>query len=516
MSRNSFVAVFLSLLVISSAVAPSLVSADHEKPDCREVEEGLWSGGISMVAAFWSGDIYSWGPDGEPLATCIGQKLKVFHSDYSLNESQDTKETKIDIHANARLTHDKSVNFQDTFSNYAKGSRNIAWVKAKNATIQELNSGGSESSAKTRAKAAIQDYYSLKQMQLINQWNSTVLSMKYHQQVVDNDTNIDRHYVNFTQSGIDSSSWEIRFLGVQTKSVTLVNGSTRDVLAVNWKNWHSTGECTRVTHVNSSPTCEASGTSYGWHKTDVKPPDSNYDTILYASVGNFTSRFRELHTQSNQMTANSDQFVSDTYAQYNEGDLNSSDLVDPYVMAQDFATQYNSSGYYVYYMAEMALIGHSVTGFENHSVMNVSVNVTWTDSNGNVQNEWREYQGLVGSTSPQLDKLNTSQQYDAPNQPGSFYLITTDGERIQIEDEFNITTAYDRNGNELQNVTFRAYNYQTSNSSELESDIQALLDLREQVNSAEPGGASSSGVTPAMAGGIAVVLVAVAYLARDN
>lgn len=434
-----------------------------------------------------------------------------------LNET-DTIEHKTNVHANTRIVQTKNEETFAVVDNYNNDSRNIAWVKAKKAIIEELNTGGTESSAKTRAKEAIRDYYAQKQLNLIEQWNSTVNAYQYNEGI-DQDAITDTDFVHLNYTHSESGS-HVQFKVIDKftneTTVQLVNNTDAPIrsIGVEWvgtkvdnPNYHETVHYHLADYTTTDYDMEGSTiNSAELHSLVTEAPTTDYDTVRWGDPGEFNERWTAFVTQKDQMVANVDPFVNSTYSEYMADQINTSDIQDPYTLASEYTSEYNDTGYYAYAVANNALLGVDTPTLESTSLMNVSVNGV-------------NYNGMVmGNLSDYNDTLSVGQTYSFPSAM-TIQLATTNGDIIDLSGhDVTLNRVENKDGETVQNVTYRTYNYQTADSSQLQEQLNQLNELQAEIEDLEQQlmAQGSSGGFPDLGSmgpaGLGVVLIGAAVL----
>ena len=480
-SRSTLrVASLVSILLVATLAAPISFTPPGAEDSVQTVgtaEAGLVKDTIVSVASSFFISSTSW-------------PTNIDESDYEkLNESDNT-EAKLDIHANARIVHTKN---QETFTvvdNYLEDSRNIAWIKAKTAIIEELNSGGTESSAITRAKTAIRDYYSTKQVNLIRQWNSTMTSAHYMRNKAK--SVFGDNYVQFNATG-ELTSWRSSdkhgegpyYQGKSNSTVTLINGDTVGIKGLKYEvgfytsgNLADEGTTWNTGHTDFTGNVVKASNEDGKyeaivHAVEVPPPTSDHDRVDLVRLNEFKQRWDAIKSQKDQMISNVDPFVNSVYTSIVEGQINVSDLHDPYTLGSEFTSQYNQTGWYGYAIGNLGLLGVQVPDLNRTSLMNVSVNGHY-------------YNGMVtGNFSQWNNSLQINQTYQLPAD-GTFNLITEGGEIMDITGAtLEINSAQSKAGDPLEVVQYRDYNYQTTNVTQLEEQLAQINELQEEIEQLE-------------------------------
>ncbi len=212
----------------------------------------------------------------------------------------------------------------------------------------------------------------------------------------------------------------------------------------------------------------------------------------------YESLLSNLTSQHTQVTSNLETYVNETYAAYQAGEIDSTDLAasDPTTIATQAATDYNSTGYYGLASAQLAAMGLS----GNETVSHV-VNTT---ENGST----RVVTGTLFYTGEDDQSFSTGTQYDPATLNGSVYMSVasiTDGNGTElnnsggfyyVDEPFTISEATDtRTGDAVNTTAMETRDYSSTNVSKLQQELETLKEQREfyeQQTSAAGGGTGSS------------------------
>ena len=377
--------------------------------------------------------------------------------------------------------------------NQLQDAQNAARITGQNAYIKALNDGASESAARTAAKQAVADYYARQQMNLLNAWETHITHAQYMQSVAQSESGINGQYatdVEFTDEVTNSNDYSAQIIGnnldAGTHSGTLVNGSS-----VTATNASFQGELSHPDFNNRYATLYASPiktnlqqdwTDWG-HRLHldgmhINPPNSNYEQFDYATWGEFNQRWQTIESQNDQVQAEMDTIVNNTYSEYQAGEINDSDLVDPYQLSADYSA---GDSFQSWASAQLTSLGHNgPDAFESTG----SFTVTTGGST---------YQGMLFSDSnPTSGEFVNGSTYDPSAISGNQYLVT-ENEVMELTENFTINSIEDTSGDGLQNATVESRTYTVSNHSELLQQYEALSEYRAAVETREQNLRNSGG-----------------------
>lgn len=411
----------------------------------------------------------------------------------------DGNETKLDIYNALTGQQAQSESFDAVYDNYLQDTEPSAWMAAEIAVAEAYENGSSESVAKNQARAAIGDYYAVKEINLIESWNNTVASWMAMKETAQNQSGISGNYVTLHDgggpwySGSDSHSIE-----VITQTVTLSNGSTHDVKVIRA---HVTYNSNYATTFHLSPhdgSEKVGGDTWAGQPIAfrVQPPDSNYDPLIWRNADTVASRYDSIGTQNDNLQAEVDPFVTNTWDAYDSGQINSSDVLSANTQMFRYGAEASNGSDLYTSVAALSAMGLDTPTLNGTGTMSVTY-----------QNV--EYHGLIMAREAPNGTWEANTTYNTSNINGSVFLVTTDGQKIDLEGEFRISAISSTDGSNIQNVTATKVVYKTSNTSELLNKMDRIVDLRKEVEAkqqAAAGDGSGSPIDPKyLLGGLAVI-----------
>jgi len=407
----------------------------------------------------------------------------------------DAQQTKIEIYQSAQNQHASEEQLHTTRDNYLNDTRTQALIAGKNAYIRALNNGSSKSAAKTAAKGAVQDYYHTKQVNLVTQWDAALAHHDYLQNVSRNQS-LEARYASQTfrvtdHSGLFSDSNDhisVESYNYSTKTLTTVDNKNIDstVLRLDAYNGYDTGN-----HHYYNIDLKEAGTKQDNEGGDgvpitvkglgIKKPNSDYSDIESMDINKYRLQWTQIEAQNSDVQSQIDVLVNGTYDEYQAGDINNSDLVDPYVFTQEFSP---GEDYQVWAASQLTMLG--ANGPET------------MDSVGefNISAESGNYSGiLMSQTNPASGQFETNTTYN-PNAINGTQYVVTDSSVYELTTNFSISSIETTDGETRQNVTIRNVTYETAdvNTTELRlmyEDLayqQAQLEARKAALRDDGGG----------------------------
>lgn len=422
----------------------------------------------------------------------------------------DAEQTETHIYETALAQKASGKNYQTTLNNYLADTRTQARILGKNAYIRALNNGSSESVAQAEAKQAVSNYYAKKQINLISAWNQQAYHYQYIKNIAENESGISNSYVGFeVRSDQYNNNWW--YQGLNQNSTTLVNGSTSPVVAYHLKDDSSPGSHHYYWTV-ASQDGKGTGGYDGFGNLTVNAPNSNYEKLTYLNDGNngtgltYTGLWTEIENQNQQVQNDMESLVNNTYSSYQRGEINSTDLVDPYVLASERSP---GSDFQTWAAAQLTLMGQNTP-----EMMDSAGEFEVTTESG------KTYEGILTSPeNPPSGQFKANTTYDLSNVNGTQYLITSD-QIMPLSGNITLGNITGKDGQRIQNTTIRKVTYETTNVSALKDQYedlayrQAQLEAREEALRAAAGsGLFGSGqVSSVVALGAVGVLLALAAL----
>jgi hypothetical protein len=430
----------------------------------------------------------------------------------------DQTETKINVYQSGLNSHAATETYVNTVENRLNDGKSVARIKGKNAYIRALNNGSSKPAAKAAARSAVADYYTQQQLNLVASWNKTLSHYEYMrsvaksegiQNVVSGDT-----FINFGYSYEDPENTQPKsFLqpyhrSMGTTQFTLANGTSKRAKSINFGPYQDEWD-------NAQPGPNGNSNGYmgllsedyargHWSDTrptvwietiDLNPPNENYNSAKTFDRERYKSAFNSISADNTEVQNEMDTLANNTYDAYQTGQLNNSDLVDPYVLASEYSP---GSDYQGWAAATLTALGQN-----NPEAMEQI-------GRFNVTTDTADYTGILFSQeNPASGSFEVNTTYNSANINGTQYVVTAQ-ETYELQNNFTITDIETTDGVTRKNVTIVEKQYETTNVSELEAlyddlaQAQAQIQAREDNLSGGAGGGLLGGTSNTTLLGIAV------------
>ncbi|EMA20009.1 hypothetical protein [Haloarcula argentinensis] len=382
----------------------------------------------------------------------------------------DAEQLQIDIYGSAQNDLSATENQLTTIDNNLADAKTVARVKGKNAYIRALNNGSSQTAATTSAKEAVAEYYATYERALLNDWSRSVYNQQRLSEIAANESVGSSvatvYYVN--DNGQDRY---YRMFG-STTTVTLQNG---DSITVAQRGISDGSD----TYYNPTTGVQGEAGSGDVKGVIVPAPNSNYDQLLTPTADDYNTRWQQIQSESSTVKSDMETLASNTYTEYQNGEINSSDLVDPYVLANQQSAGDDFQGWTA---AQLTLLGtNSPENFDQIGSFNVT-----TESG-------TQYEGVLFSQeNPASGQFENGTTYNTSKIGGTQYVVTSD-RVVELDGTFTIDRITTTNGENVQNVTIQKTTYETSNVTELKQQYEDLAYRRAQIEAREKAMKQSAG-----------------------
>jgi hypothetical protein len=152
--RLVFGRLLIALVVVTSMVAVPIApaAADSVTDECTELDE--------FVHVLTIGQVNKDSCDPSKQSATI-QKM----------QENETLEDKIAIYQSATELQESGESFNTVLSNYGQDTTTIAWGKGEAAAINAVENNSDLQATQAAANDSIEEYYSIKQQNFLNNWN---------------------------------------------------------------------------------------------------------------------------------------------------------------------------------------------------------------------------------------------------------------------------------------------------------------------------------------------------------
>jgi len=442
----------------------------------------------------------------------------------------DAQETKVQIHSQAGQLAAGNEQFLTGMGNALTDSNTVAFSKGEAAAVETLANGGTVSEAQQAANESIEDYYAVKQINVVDRWNVVAETVVTLDQRAANTTGVSDDFVTLGEgnSTYGGGNYYTKIQGdAGTSQVTVLNGTS--VLAQNleWEMRPSSGGLIQSDSGNFVGEIEDWKADYPYKgltaenmwvwKMKVRPTESLSSTQL-ANIYEFQQTYRQIENRSQQTKEEVAVYVEESLGPaVQNGNLNATSYVSPATLAQEYAQEYGNGSSYIRATAIAAYSGMSTPDLENTGSMTIS-------------HDGSTYEGLLLSQEGPSGGWQSGETYDPALLSGiqMFAVAGSDGEIVELDGSFTVESVQNTQGEEIDKATTINVTYETSNASANYTQLQQQIrDLNKQIEerqaAATSGGSDvQSGTNPLDAlasflgvsvGAAVVVLAAAALLA---
>lgn len=422
----------------------------------------------------------------------------------------DAKETRTQIHSQAGQLSAGNEQFLTALDNSLLESDTIAFSKGEAAAVEVLANGGTVSEAQQAANETIDDYYTIKERNVIDRREVAVQTVLTLNSRAENTTGVSSDFVTFGGKNDFGDNWEDNQGEVDTnvsgltytKTYQTVNGTSVQITApgIAYDDAFSAEDrnlSVGLTQIYTEGNVETAG---DWAiASNLEDHQTNISTVKVRptdSLGSKTAiEFREFESTSKEIRDQS-QATKEEVAVYVEqslgpavqnGELDAQSYVSPATLAQEYAQEYNGSESYIRATAIASMSGMSTPSLEGTGSMTVV-------------HDGKSYTGLLLSQEgPQNDTWESGQQYD-PALLSGMQLFAVAGENssvIELDGPFTITSISGTDGEEIETASTEEVTYQTSNASanytQLQQQIRSLQEqIEERQAEATTGGSDTT------------------------
>lgn len=433
-------------------------------------------------------------------------------------QAADQAEARSEIHARVNLLQQKNDENLATQINYQNDSNTVVYSKGQSAFVEAVSSGASLSSALDTANQTIEDFYSRRQLGIASAWSSSVISLESMHQLQQNNS-LDVNFISFSDDSegpvADDQPSQRSFVGQPSDDTGLTRFDTvqQSISLANGSSIQTTVPRIQV-YSNSQSTWDDRYTTWGLLDSNkTTPKDVPVSRIRVMATANLTSKtaldfsrwtnvYSGISESATRMKDNLEVWGENYYQAVENGEANTSDYIDPSTLAQEYATNHSSTGYYTDAIASLAAAGVETPDLSGTGHMEVEYNGS-------------THQALVLSqNAPSGGAWETGQTYDTQYIGGAQFLATLDGNLTKMDGTFTINSMEDKDGQSIDSTELERYNYQTVGVEEFKQVQENITALRTEIEQREPtagpgGGGGDGSVDPV----ILVALVALAGVA---
>lgn len=379
----------------------------------------------------------------------------LFHGNPESIEDADADQEELDIYLLVESEESSRSQLFQVQSNYINDSNTIAWSVVQNTTYTYYQEGRSEAVTATRARSAVQDYYSGRQLQTLRAWNDTANRMEYWEDVTQNESDISDNYLEVVDSG-DCDGLQVN--RTVTRNVTLANDSQVQVQAV-----EMVADYDGTVHVWSPAGYEETGCPP--ERLRAKKPSDNFDEPATLEFSDYRQSFLQPKRAARGLASEVDTFVNSTYVSIEDGNATPQDLLDYKTIVQEMATANTSD-------QGGALLNALSLGLTPAN-LNRTGGVTLDMANGGTR------EGIIITGNKSRDAFRKGETINGANDSDRYYLATSEG-LVPIQEQATIQNITNRSGAEIDEVDTSTTSRTVTDASNLDPLVEKLSKEREE------------------------------------
>lgn len=404
---------------------------------------------------------------------------EISSDEFEAMQSADANQTWMDYYVAWHSTENNVETIRNTVESYSQDTRTSAFIKAENETVDLIWKDADITTINNTAEAAVNDYYTASQeMRLLEAWNQQALDLEYMLERIKQENEItdeDLFGGETTNNGGYNAFDEVN---IQTYNHTLMNGT--NVTAYRYElvmeDRDDTGYHAR-TYLEFDNRYNTKNTGMNvW----MEPPPSSGMERYYFDHSDYTDLWDRWQVPQGEVDANRVMIVDNAKAwakTLNDaeaaGTVDVSNYVSPYLMAQEWSTDYNTTGYWSYAVAKMAAAGWETPNLNDTS----HIDVIYGDE---------FYQGMLFSSNPpENNTWENKATYNASNMTGKVLFVDESGNITELTGEFTIDDMQNKDGNTVDNTTTVEYVYESTNTTEFEAMQEQVLNLTQEIEDLE-------------------------------
>lgn len=324
------------------------------------------------------------------LGYLVGSVTTHYIGDYgSLTGTEESADLHLELNTRFAETYAADDTILTMVNNRILDSYAVAWHKAKVAAISALNGAKTEADAKLDVEAAIQDYYTVLQENLLNRFDEVAISLRNQMDLEEADATLSQiRYYSEDEEG-DVFAWSTPDIHLQDESVTLLDGtvSTHKIWNIDGPSqqdflYNGTYNMTSYTPGKFGPTTTVLRNPEPSH-IEIQSYSGSTPRIGY-DLRTWRNTYIALMDAETQMQSNGSVYTTNLYQNFVTGDLSLTDVIDPTTLAVELSTDYKTTGVHAFAAAEAAVLG--IPGDTEHAMVvelvdsGITVDATlWTD-----------------------------------------------------------------------------------------------------------------------------------------
>ncbi|WP_414836643.1 hypothetical protein [Candidatus Nanohalococcus occultus] len=396
-----------------------------------------------------------------------------------------------DVYLNALQVNDSRDQLMTEQRSHLNQTYGMGMSRAKLTAIEALNNGTSQSEAKQMALNDLKDFYSVQQKRLINyqnreviKWNSTIRNS------VEDTSGLS--YNDVIQSPWCSNAQTSPGIELVEGNYTLLNDTSAQEIRMYIHDENLADFSASGCHMDDSENYNqkrfyVAGMNPQFdpqylNKENLVVQSSSGNTTQYMSINEFEQTETQIRENFNRSKQNMLPMIENVYSNYNEGELNASEVLGPLEALQLASTNYEDTGFYSYRALSLEQMGLE-------SNQSYAFDVTWTNPGAETKTSVGQ---LFVAEDAYNDTIETGKEYNASDVT-AFLIHTPEGEekadRTPLKGTFTVNEMINKDtGEEVSSTGIQSTEFYTTGTQDLQRQIQEVLENQEQLEAPDNSG----------------------------
>ena len=440
------------------------------------------------------------------------------NEDVKTVQAQENLQQKIELNQMGKGAKEGREPLKIQMRNQLEESGSVVSMEARAEIVRMLNNGTTNATKiRQNVSKVIANYYARRDATVVETYNAHVAQFYYIVNASKTDGEISNTFVYLTDRNPQNERGhelrdDNRWRNPVTKQVTLVNGSTHNYSAPR-VHWEAYG-----TYSGDSGDWEWIDAGLRWNRPsgfDANDPEQfsgdlrfsvssvdggNVSSGVAINISDYRALRNEIAAQEDRMQSNYDElYIQSIVNEYEAGQLNTSEMVTPEMMVQEFGAEPDESGYLAYQVAMTSFMGVSSPNGLNASMTieaeEASLISGSTFSNGNRSVSNYAAEGLIFAESAPNGSFTVGETYNSANLDGPVWFInSTSARKVSVNGNFTITRATNADGDELSTVSLNQKNRETYSADEFVNETREQQTVRLQIEREyQPAGGTGGG-----------------------
>jgi hypothetical protein len=292
--------------------------------------------------------------------------------DVTRTDALEDKQQMLDLHAAVTTSDAQADGTITVLNNFAPDSKTVAGLKAKSRMIELINNGTTNASyIRSQINETVTEYYAVREVNLFEQYRAELLQANYAVGAAQNDSGIPHDFVWVSNPGTGSTDFQSWVDDPLTQNTTSLFNGTNVTLphlrlkldSGSYNKYGITGrEFGDYPAFVGSKMQVRSVTDKNWSA------DKNVSARHIVEVADYKQVWQGL---KDNMTAvkhrYSITYINTVLDGYQSGEIDTTDLTSPSMLAQEWSTKYNNTSAATYRWASLAALGLDSPDLQNTS-----------------------------------------------------------------------------------------------------------------------------------------------------